>query len=120
MAGAEPVTMTLPIQIQTTITNTRSYTFTMPTGDHLLALWSDGVAVDEDPGITVTLTLPGFWDERVTGVDVLHGFEQPIIASAEDGALLVEDLLVRDYPLILRLIPTRQVYLPTILRGYPP
>jgi hypothetical protein len=120
MAGAEPVTLPMPMQIQTTITNTRSYTFTMPSGDRLLALWADGVAVDDDPGITVTLTLPGFWDQKVTGIDVLHGFEQPIIASAEGGALLVEDLLVRDYPLILRLIPTRPVYLPMILKGYPP
>jgi hypothetical protein len=116
MAGAQPTD--LPLSIQTTVTDVVSYTFSLP-GDHrLVALWTDGVAVEYDTGITTTLTLPGFVDHTVTGVDVLHGFEQPVIASEEDGNLVIRDLLVKDYPIILRLSPTRYVFLPVVLKGH--
>ncbi len=71
--------------------------------DELLALWTDGVAVDNDPGIEATLTFPGFSAQKVVGIDVLHGFEQQIITSTEDGSLVISNLLVKDYPIILRL-----------------
>ena len=115
MAGARPVTTTMPVQIQTTITNTASYTFTLPNGDHLLALWSDGVAVDDDPGREATLTLPGLADRAVVGIDPLHGFEQPIVTREGNGSLVIEDLLVKDYPIILRLNAVGKIYLPVVL-----
>jgi hypothetical protein len=101
MAAAEPVS--LPAQIQSTATNIVSYAFSFPNGDHLIALWTDGVAVDNDPGVSTTLTIPGFGDRRVTGIDILSGFEQQLIASDEDGTLAIRDLLVKDYPIVLRL-----------------
>ncbi len=107
-----------PIQVQTTVTNVVSYTFALPNDDHLLALWSDGVAVDEDPGTAATLILPGFAEQKVTGIDVLYGFEQPIITSEEDGNLVIRDLLVKDYSIILRLSSTKYVFLPIVLKGY--
>jgi len=112
MAGAEA--MPLPVEIQTTATRTVSYTFSSPTGAHLVALWTDGIAADYDPGITTTVTIPGLADHSVTGIDLLHGLEQPIITSEEGGDLVIRDLLVKDYPIILRLMPTRLVYLPLI------
>ena len=114
MAGALPAT--LPMQIQTTVTDTVSYTFSLPYGDHLVALWTDGAAVDYDPGIRTTITIPGLADHTVTGIDVLHGFEQPIIASQENGDLVIPDLLVRDYPILLRLSTTKVVFLPILAR----
>jgi len=39
------------------------------------------------------------------GIDVLNGFEQQLIASDEDGNLVLHKLLVKDYPTILRLTP---------------
>jgi hypothetical protein len=103
VAGAAPAT--LPFQIQTTVTNTVSYTFALPNDNWLVALWTDGIAAEFDPGITTTLTLPGFTDHTVKAIDVLHSFEQPIIATEEDGALVNDDLLVKDYPVILRISP---------------
>ena len=117
MAGAEPAT--LPVQIQSTVTNTVSYTFSLPNGDHLIALWTDGVAVDEDPGISTSLTLSGFADQRVVGIDVLHGFEQQIITDTVDGNLVIRDLLVKDYPIILRIVSTKYVFLPIVLQAQP-
>ena len=99
MAGAEPIS--LPIEIQSEATNIRSYSFSLPNGDHLVALWTDGVAVDEDPGVKANLTFQGFTAQDVMGIDVLNGFQQPIITSNENGNLTIQNLIVRDYPLIL-------------------
>jgi hypothetical protein len=117
MAGALPAP--LPMQIQTTVTNTVSYTFSSPGNDHLVALWTDGIAAEYDPGVTTTVTLPGLTDHTVTGIDVLHGFRQPVITSEEGSDLVIRDLLVKDYPIILRVRPIRRVFLPVVLRGHP-
>jgi len=101
MAGAEPID--LPIEIQSEATNIKSYGFSLSNGDKLLALWTDGVAVDDDPGIEATITLPGFSAQKVTGIDVLNGFEQELVTSTEDGNLVIQNLLVKDYPIILGL-----------------
>jgi len=103
MAGNSPIN--LPIEIQSEATNIKSYSFSLSNGDKLIALWSDGVAVDNDPGIEATLTLPGFSAQKVVGIDVLHGFEQQLVTDIEDGNLVIRNLLVRDYPIILRFSP---------------
>ncbi|HUW09709.1 MAG TPA: hypothetical protein VM537_08260 [Anaerolineae bacterium] len=51
------------------------------------------------------------------GIDVLHGFEQRVIASEEDGNLVIRGLLIEDCPVILRLMSTKSVYLPMGLKG---
>jgi hypothetical protein len=102
MAGAGPES--LPIQVQSTATNIVSYTFSLPNGDHSIALWTDGVAGDDDPGVNTTLTFPGSLARRVIGIDVLHGFEQPLVSEQDGTGLAIRDLLVKDYPIILRLI----------------
>jgi hypothetical protein len=117
MAGAEP--MTLPLHIESTATNTMSYTFSLPDDNRLVALWTDGIAAEFDPGITTSVILPGLTDHSVTGIDVLYGYEQPIIASEEEGDLVIRDLLVKDYPVILQLSSRKRVFLPMVLRGDP-
>jgi hypothetical protein len=116
MAGAEPASLSL--EIQSEATNVMSYTFSLSNGDYLLALWTDGVAVDNDPGIPATLIFPGITEHMIIGIDVLHGFQQQLITSEEDGNLVIRELLVKDYPLILRVTPTKYMYLPTVFHGY--
>jgi hypothetical protein len=101
MAGAKPAS--LPVEIQSEAAKMRSYTFSLTSGDNLIALWTDGVAVDEDPGVKANLTLQGFTGRDMLGIDVLNGFQQLMITSDEDGNLTLQNLIVRDYPLILRL-----------------
>jgi len=67
-------------------------------------LWTDGVAVDDDPGVKATLISPGFSAQKVMGIDVLNGFEQQLVVNIENGNLLIHNLLVKDYPIIIRLI----------------
>ena len=101
MAGAEAIS--LPLEIEIDATNVMSYSFSLSNGDYLVALWTDGVAVDDDPGISTTLTLPDFSIGEVLGIDVLYGFEQELITETENGNLVISNLLVKDYPTILRL-----------------
>lgn len=102
MAGARPVS--LPVTIETRAREIKSYAFSLPNGDKLLALWTDRVAVDYDPGMEATLVFPGFSARRAIGIDVLYGFEQELITDVEDGSLVIRNLLIKDYPIILRLI----------------
>jgi parallel beta-helix repeat protein len=116
MAGAEPVS--LPLTVQTTVTDVVSYTFSLPDGAYLVALWRDGIAVESAPGVTATLRLTGqFAGYETVAVDPIYGFRQEMMGQVEAGSLVLPDLVVRDYPLLLRLYVPRYVLLPAILKG---
>jgi hypothetical protein len=100
MAGALPAD--LPVVIQSEATNVKHYGFALQSGEKLLAIWTDGPAVDHDPAIEATVTLPGVAPGRITGIDVLRGLEQELSGSPYDGGVTIHGLLVRDYPLILK------------------
>jgi hypothetical protein len=106
LAGAEPTGVTLSVQ---TIehANVRHYAFVLPNGDRLVALWTNDEAVEDDPGVNATLTIPGSSAQKVIGVDVVNSFEQELIAEAENGNLVIRNLLVKDYPIILRFVGPR-------------
>lgn len=108
MAGAEPVE--LPLVIESEAMNIKVYGFSLPNGDNLVALWTDGVGVDEDAGVSATLTLNGFSDQKVIGIDVLKGFQQPLMTNNENGNLAIQNLIVRDYPLILHIAKSSTEY----------
>jgi parallel beta-helix repeat protein len=114
MAGAH--VSTFPVQVQSMVTNVVTYTFDLPGGGRMVALWNDGVALDEDPGADTTLTLPGLANWAVTGVDPLHGIQQPLNAENDGADLVVKHLKLKDYPLLLRLGQPWRTYLPAIRR----
>lgn len=101
MAGAEATKF--PIEILSEYSNIKSYSFSLPNNEMLIVLWSDGVAVDHDPGIPTTLIFPGQGGQIVTGIDVLFGFEQELVSSNENGDLVIPDFLLKDYPIFIRL-----------------
>ena len=103
MAGANPENLT--VNIESDAENIMSYGFSLSNGDRLFVLWTNGAAVDDDPGTSTTLTFPGFSSEKVIAVDILNGFEQELLTRTENGELVIRDLLIRDYPIILRLTP---------------
>jgi hypothetical protein len=100
--GAKPRPLAVDIQIDAA--NLASYSFSLPNGDRLLALWVDGTAVDHDPGVPATLTFPDLAVERVVGMDVFIGFQQDLVTEQAGTSLVVRDLLVKDYPILLRLV----------------
>ncbi len=97
MAGANPIE--LPIEIESEATNIKSYTFSLSNGDNLIALWTDGIAVDKDAGVDVDLIITGIVVQEVIAIDVLNGYMQPITVNENK----IENLIVRDYPLILKI-----------------
>jgi len=102
MAGNESVDM--PIEIGTECSGPVAYcAFRYPNGDRLLAIWTDGVAEDEDPGIPATITFPSLAAGSVTGIDVLHGFEQELIFEIDGEDTIIRSFLVKDYPILIRL-----------------
>jgi len=101
MAGAKP--SSLSMEIESEVENIMSYSFSLANGERLFTLWTNGAAVDYDPGVSTTLTFPGISAQSVTGIDALNGFEQELIAETEDGNLVIRDLLVKDYPIIVRI-----------------
>ena len=102
MAGTRPDSIS--VEIESAAANITSYGFTLPNGDRLFALWTDDAAVDDDPGTASTLTFSDLSAQRVVGIDVLNSFEQELITETENGNLVIRNLLVKDYPIILRLI----------------
>jgi len=101
MAGAEPITVTAfhtgdAVDVVTC-------GFRLASGDVLVAIWSDNLPKDRDLGVPGTLKLPGLTAERIVGIDVLHGFDQELAFEIVNGSTVVRDLLIKDYPILLRL-----------------
>ena len=100
LAGAMPIA--LPVTIATTATHLRQYAFALPDGSHLVALWDDWLPSDRDPGTPATVTIDGLAGASAVAYDVMAGISQPLVTSASGGALVVKDLLVKDYPIFVR------------------
>ena len=101
MDGAEP--RRLAFHIESEADNIASYGFSLPNGDVLLALWTNDTAVDQYAGVTADITLRGSAD-TVVGMDALAGFRQELIMSQAAARLVIDDLVVRDYPIFLHLV----------------
>jgi hypothetical protein len=114
LAGAKPAP--LPVQVQTAAPDVVTHTFALADGGRLLAIWRDGSAVEDDAGVPATLVVPGFAGRPAAGIDPLHSLVQPLVTRSEDGALVIEDLRVKDYVLFVRLGPGSRVYLPVVIR----
>lgn len=61
------------------------------------------MAVDDDPGQEANLTITDLSPQKVVGIDVLNGLEQELVTSTEDGNIVISNLLIKDYPIILRI-----------------
>lgn len=101
MDGAKPEY--LPIEVQTQSLNIHNYGFSLPDGNRLVMIWSDNVATDEYPGTPSVIGFPGFSGWNATGIDVLNGFEQELVTSNEYGDLIIHDLMIKDYPIVIKL-----------------
>lgn len=102
MAGVEPADF--PVDIQSDANNIVSYTYSTLEGDRMVGLWTNGVAVEDDPGVEASITIPDVEASEVVVIDLLNNLEQELIFEIVDGDLVIENLLVRDYPLAIRLI----------------
>ena len=101
LAGAEPIDLDVSLETNDVIEYLRTYTFALPDGETLVAVWNNGEAEERDEGVNAVLTIPGFSAEDVVGINVFHGFEQGLVYEHVDSDLVIRDLLVRNYPVFI-------------------
>ena len=104
-AGSQPTS--LPVTIQGAAADIHSYAFSLSNGDELFALWTDGPAMDSCQGSEANLTIQSLSKQHVMGIDVLEGVQQPLLTEMTDGSLTLNNIILRDYPLILRIYDKR-------------
>jgi len=118
---AESAAIHMPAEIDTDNDGLIAYcAFRYPNSDRMLAVWTDGIAQDEDPGVPATITFPGLTAESVAGIDVLHGFEQELVFEVDGKDTIIRDLLVKDYPILIRLsdVTMSDDYVETVGDGF--
>ena len=93
----------LPVCFSEQEHKTENWSFSLPNGAFLAALWLPGASVDRHPGVTTDVTVDVARCSRVTGIDTLNGFEEELRFEQQDGQVVISDLIIRDYPLVVRL-----------------
>lgn len=103
MAGHEAIDMPVQIGLNGDCGPVEYVAFRYPNRDRMVAVWRNVVAQDEDSGVPAVITFPGLAAGSVTGIDVLHGFEQELVYETDGNDTIIRDLLVKDYPILIRL-----------------
>ena len=104
LAGAEPIDLAVSTILDQPV-NLRQYAFTYPDGSKLVAVWANDIGVEVDPGIESVVTIPGITASKVFGIDPIYGYEQELNFKIVDGDLVIENLMVKDYPILIRIEP---------------
>ncbi len=102
IAGVKPIHQ--PLEIESEATNIESYNFSLPDGNQLIALWTDGVAVDEDPGIPASITIKEITARQVILIDIFEGSQTQITVVSQGGGIVVPDTVIKDYPTIIKIL----------------
>ncbi len=101
MSGARPQKLDIDIDIESEESNILCYSFSLPDGDKLIAIWNNIAASEEDSIDKVTLNIRNLVSENVRLIDVLRNCQQELIINVDSENLVIENFIVRDYPLML-------------------
>ena len=99
-AGAQAAD--LPVVVQSESSEIAHYEFQLPNGDRLIALWSNGIAVDDDSGVVADIKCQ-MASSGAIGMDVLHGYQQDLDFEGGAESTQIRGLYVPDYPMLIRL-----------------
>ena len=72
-------------------------------GSRLVGVWLTQRAKELCQPITASMRLPDFTATKVIGIDPINGFEQELRFEIVDGGTVITDLLVADFPTMLKL-----------------
>lgn len=97
--GVEPMDLEVEFSAKERID---SYGFSHVDGALMLGVWLPGESVDKHPGVMTDVIIRAACD-RVVGVDTLNGVEQDLQFRQDGDRVVIPGVVVRDYPLILRL-----------------
>ena len=103
MAGVEPEDFA--VEVDTSADHLMSYTFSTLDAAKMVAVWRHTEVSEFDPGIETTLTIPNTTVNKVVAIDLLYNMEEELIFEMEDGDLVIENLLIKDYPILILLDP---------------
>ncbi len=109
-SGAIPAKFPHEITSQDSLFRLRSETLEYSNGDRLLAVWIDGVALEDNPGVESKIILPAASANRIILFDPLNGFQQELVFNNVSGNLTIEGLMIKDYPLILVIEGYSQIF----------
>lgn len=102
MAGVEPTEFPVEI-IDCERGNLLIYTFSTAEGNKMIALWSNGIAVDRDPGTKACITIPNTSVSQVSAIDLMNNAVQDLDFEVHEGDVVIRGVRVRDYPLVIKL-----------------
>lgn len=80
-----------------------SHTFKLPSGDILISLCQTGNSQDVSPSCQADVRLLGAKYQHAIGIDTLNGTEEKVRVSEDGKNSLLKNILVKDYPVVLRL-----------------
>jgi hypothetical protein len=103
MAGVEPEPF--EIEVDSNAEHLMSYTFSTLNDEKMVAVWRHTEVSEFDPGTEATLTIPNTTASKVVAIDLLYNMEQELNFEIVDGDLVIENLLVKDYPILIILEP---------------
>jgi len=104
MAGVIPTNEQIILQIENDLSlDIEYYSFSLSNGDKTIAIWTDGLPIEEDPGVIMDITLKNIGATTVSAADVLYGVQQKLIWQEENGDIHIHNLRIRDYPLFILL-----------------
>jgi hypothetical protein len=71
----------------------------------LVGIWLPDPSVDRHPGVVTDVVIDAGPCARVVGIDTLNGVEQALRHEQRGDKVMVPEVIVQDYPLMLRLEP---------------
>ena len=101
MDGADPLDLDFAVAADVD-QSIEKHAFRYPDGDVLLAVWIPDVGEDDYNPVEVSITVP-IPAARAVGYELLNGTEQPLELVARPEGTGLDGLLLRDYPLFVRL-----------------
>jgi hypothetical protein len=72
-------------------------------GGLMIGAWLAGKSVDKQPGVATDLVVLAPKCSKVVGIDTLNGIEQELNFRRDGDRLVIPGVVIRDYPLMLRL-----------------
>jgi len=79
--------------------------FILPDGAYCIGLWLTDKSGDFCEGFETDLSIKGIEAGEIFGVDTLNGFEQKLNYRQRQAEVIIPNILIRDYPLLLRIEP---------------
>jgi len=84
----------------------QSFTFQRGERELMVAAWIPGSTADQGVEASADVILPDVSARKVWGIELMNGAEQEMTFTQREAALIIPRLVIRDYPLILRVEET--------------